>query len=77
MNFLYTDVCILFQIVMVFSSIWIFFSVNASFSEGFLEKCVDDSIQIPETIPFKCRTLQRGIRMFIPFSEILIMRDVG
>ena len=28
-------------------------------------------------IPFKCRTLQRGIRMFISFLEILVMFDVG
>ena len=27
-------------------------------------------------IPFKCRTLQRGIQMFISFLETLVMLDV-
>ena len=27
--------------------------------------------------PPKCRTLQRGIRMLVSFSEILVMGDVG
>ena len=43
----------------------IFFSVNASFWERFPEKCRQDFIQMP------------GIAKRIPFSEILVMRDVG
>ena len=51
-------------------TIVIFFLVNGSFLERFLEKLIFKFL-------FTCQRVQRRIRMFISFSEILVMRNVG